>query len=111
MDAFHYKTAAVFLLAAVAAMAQVPPPPEARSNGPAPVLQGQPQISFSGSVGTGTASATPLALSLRDAIQRIALEWPAYGRRRITKELRRRGWTVNQKRVYRLMRDRRSPAP
>ena len=44
-------------------------------------------------------------MELRDAIQRIALEWPAYGRRRITKELRRRGWTVNQKRVYRLMRE------
>jgi transposase InsO family protein len=44
-------------------------------------------------------------LNLRDAIQRIALEWPAYGRRRITKELRRRGWKVNQKRVYRIMRE------
>jgi putative transposase len=37
-------------------------------------------------------------MDLRDAIQRIALEWPAYGRRRITKELRRRGLTVNPKR-------------
>jgi putative transposase len=44
-------------------------------------------------------------MDLRDAIQRIALEWPAYGRRRITKELRRRGWTVNPKRVQRLMRE------
>ncbi len=44
-------------------------------------------------------------MNLRDAIQRIALEWPAYGRRRITQELRRRGWTVNQKRVHRLMRE------
>ena len=44
-------------------------------------------------------------MDLRDAIQRIALEWPAYGRRRITKELRRRGWTVNRKRVQRLMRE------
>ena len=40
-----------------------------------------------------------------DAIQRVALEWPSYGRRRITRELRRRGWTVNWKRVYRLMRE------
>ena len=40
---------------------------------------------------------------LRDAIQRLALEWPRYGRRRITAELRQRGWTVNPKRVYRLM--------
>ncbi len=30
---------------------------------------------------------------------------PSYGRRRITAELRRRGWTVNPKRVYRLMRE------
>ena len=33
-------------------------------------------------------------LDLRDAIQRIALEMPSYGRPRITAELRRRGWTV-----------------
>jgi outer membrane protein TolC len=70
MNAFPHKTPLVFLLAALAAMAQVPPPPQATPNGPAPVLQGQPQISFSGSVATGTVSATPLALSLRDAIQR-----------------------------------------
>jgi putative transposase len=44
-------------------------------------------------------------LELRDTIQRIALEWPSYGRRRITQELRRRGWTVNPKRVHRLMRE------
>jgi transposase InsO family protein len=42
-------------------------------------------------------------MDLRDAIQRIALEWPSYGRPRITAELRRRGWTVNPKRVYRLL--------
>ena len=44
-------------------------------------------------------------MDLRDAIQRVALEWPSYGRPRITEELRRRGWTVNPKRVYRLMRE------
>src|SRR5579864_6695593 len=44
-------------------------------------------------------------MELRDAIQRIALEWPSYGRPRITEELRRRGWTVNPKRVYRLLRE------
>ena len=48
-------------------------------------------------------------MDLRDAIQRVALEWPSYGRRRITRELRRRGWTVNWKRVYRLMREAGSP--
>ena len=44
-------------------------------------------------------------MDLRDAIQRIALEWPSYGRRRITQELRRRGFRVNPKRVYRIMRE------
>jgi putative transposase len=44
-------------------------------------------------------------MELRDAIQRIALEWPCYGRPRITQQLRRQGWTVNAKRVYRLMRE------
>jgi putative transposase len=44
-------------------------------------------------------------MDLRDAIQRVAIEWPSYGRRRITRELHRRGWAVNWKRVYRLMRE------
>lgn len=43
-------------------------------------------------------------MDLRDAIQRIALAWPSYGRPRITAELRRQGWQVNPKLVYRLMR-------
>ena len=41
---------------------------------------------------------------LRDAIQRIALEWPCYGRPRITAELKRQGWKVGPNRVLRLMR-------
>ena len=44
-------------------------------------------------------------VELRDAIQRIALEFPSYGRPRITQELRRRGWQVNPKRVYRILRE------
>jgi putative transposase len=44
-------------------------------------------------------------MDLRDAIQRIALEWDTYGRRRMTEELRRQGWTVNHKRVHRIMRE------
>lgn len=42
-------------------------------------------------------------MDLRDAMQRIALEMPSYGRPRITAELRRQGWKVNPKRVSRLM--------
>ncbi|MCU1276270.1 MAG: Integrase, catalytic region [Bryobacterales bacterium] len=43
-------------------------------------------------------------MELRDALQQIALEFPAYGYRRITFELNRRGFAVNHKRVLRLMR-------
>ena len=44
-------------------------------------------------------------LDLRDAIQRIALEFPSYGRPRITAELHRRQWQVGPNRVYRIMRE------
>jgi putative transposase len=44
-------------------------------------------------------------LPLREALQRIALEFPSYGWPRMTPELKRRGWAVNHKRVYRMMRE------
>jgi putative transposase len=44
-------------------------------------------------------------IDLRDAIQRIALEFPSYGRPRITAELHRRDWKVGPNRVYRIMRE------
>lgn len=43
--------------------------------------------------------------ALRAAIERLAAEWVTYGYRRITKMLQRQGWTVNHKRVQRLMRE------
>ena len=43
-------------------------------------------------------------MDLRSQIQRIALRWPAYGYRRVHAELRRHGWSVNHKRILRLMR-------
>jgi putative transposase len=46
----------------------------------------------------------PEELVLRDAVQRVALEWPAYGSRRITHQLQQRGWRVNRKRVQRILR-------
>lgn len=46
-----------------------------------------------------------LDMDLRDEIQKIALEWPCYGSRRITVELKTRKWEVNRKRVQRLMRE------
>ena len=44
-------------------------------------------------------------VELRNAIERIVLEFPGYGYRRVTKELQRRGWAVNHKRVLRIMRE------
>lgn len=46
----------------------------------------------------------PVEMELCDAIQQVALEFPAYGYRRITRELNRRGFAVNHKHVLRLMR-------
>jgi putative transposase len=44
-------------------------------------------------------------VELRDAIQRVALKHPAYGRPRITAELKRQGWETNHKRVGRILRE------
>ncbi len=49
--------------------------------------------------------ATPVEMELRDQLQKIALESPAYGYRRITAELQQRGFAVNHKRVLRMMRE------
>ena len=48
---------------------------------------------------------TPVEMELRDQLQKIALESPAYGYRRITRELQRRGFQVNHKHVLRMMRE------
>ena len=44
-------------------------------------------------------------IQFRDAIERIVLEFPGYGYRRVTAALRREGWAVNHKRVLRIMRE------
>ena len=43
--------------------------------------------------------------TLKAAIERVAGEWPTYGYRRITAQLRRDGLRVNSKRVRRMMRE------
>ncbi len=43
-------------------------------------------------------------VALRDAIERIVLEFPGYGYRRVTAQLHRLAWDVNHKRVLRVMR-------
>jgi transposase InsO family protein len=42
--------------------------------------------------------------ALRQVLEELAAEWPTYGSRRLTAELRRKGWHVNRKRIQRLMR-------
>lgn len=42
---------------------------------------------------------------LRDQIERIILEFPGYGYRRVTRALARQGWNINHKRVLRVMRE------
>src|SRR5256714_1647055 len=49
--------------------------------------------------------ATSVEMELRDQMQKVALESPAYGYRRITIELQHRGFDVNHKRVLRMMRE------
>lgn len=44
-------------------------------------------------------------LVLRDAIEEIILAFPGYGYRRVTHALARDGWSVNHKRVLRVMRE------
>lgn len=49
--------------------------------------------------------AMPVEMEIRDEMQRVALESPAYGYRRITFVLQQRGFDVNHKRVLRMMRE------
>jgi transposase InsO family protein len=49
--------------------------------------------------------ASPVEMEMRDEMQKIALESAAYGYRRITAELQRRGFDINHKRVLRMMRE------
>ncbi len=50
------------------------------------------------------------APELRSALQALAAAWPTYGSRRLTALLRRDGWTVNRKRIRRLMHELGLPA-
>lgn len=49
--------------------------------------------------------ASPVEMEIRDEMQKIAVEWPAYGYRRITVELQNRGFSINHKRVLRMMQE------
>jgi putative transposase len=43
-------------------------------------------------------------VALRDAVERMVLEFPGYGYRRVTEALKRHGWLVNHKKVLQVMR-------
>jgi transposase InsO family protein len=47
----------------------------------------------------------PKDMEVRADMQKIAVEWPFYGSRRMARELRDRGWDISRKRVQRLMRE------
>ena len=49
------------------------------------------------------AAKAPEEAKLKEAIKETAAEWPTYGYRRLTEQLKREGWAVNHKRVQRLM--------
>jgi len=42
---------------------------------------------------------------VKSAIEKVAAEWPTYGYRRVTKQLQRKEWDLNKKRVQRPMRE------
>ena len=46
-----------------------------------------------------------LEADLMDCIEAICLEFPRYGYRRVSQQLKREGWLVNHKKVLRLMRE------
>ena len=50
------------------------------------------------------ATERPGEAELKMAIKAVAAEWPTYGYRRVTAQLRRQEWLVNRKRIQRLMR-------
>ncbi len=47
----------------------------------------------------------PSNKALISRIEQICLEFSGYGYRRVTKQLKREGWIINHKKVYRLMRE------
>jgi putative transposase len=48
---------------------------------------------------------SPVEMEIRDEMQQIALESAAYGYRRITAELQKRGFAINHKRVLQMLRE------
>jgi putative transposase len=51
------------------------------------------------------ASENPLDLEIRDHIEKLHLEFPYYGYRRVQEDFRRQGVTINHKRIRRIMKE------
>ncbi len=49
-------------------------------------------------------------MRLRDVIERLVLESPGYGYRRVARQLHRDGWEVNHKHILRVMREESLPS-
>ena len=49
----------------------------------------------------------PSAEALIERMEQICLDFPKYGYRRVTAQLKREGWLVNHKKVHRIMREKR----
>jgi putative transposase len=63
----------------------------------------QPVISSSSRNRRSDSTETQIEAALLEAIEKVALEYPSYGVRRITAMLHRSGIAANRKKVYRLM--------
>lgn len=63
----------------------------------------QPAISYSSSSNRNRNPGDSTEAELLEAIEKVALEYPSYGVRRITVMLHRSGIITSRKRVYRLM--------
>ncbi|MGH2538364.1 MAG: IS3 family transposase, partial [Candidatus Promineifilaceae bacterium] len=50
------------------------------------------------------AAVAPKETALQAALEAVAAQWPTYGYRRLTRQLRRQGWLVNHKPIQGLMR-------
>ncbi len=47
----------------------------------------------------------PSDKALLERIEQICLDFPKYGYRRVTEQIKREGWLVNHKKVHRIMRE------
>ena len=55
--------------------------------------------------------AKPSDYVLIERIEQICLDFPRYGYRRVTEQLKREGWLINHKKVHRIMREKGMAVP